>query len=124
MTRPLGPAGAPTPSLPARLAPRPPAFPTDPGCGAYRPRSDDLAAELRAPAEVFDTRRVRVWQVAVGRSTWPTAPCGLPATGHTVRATWFASGLDPYTIRTFSYGLGRWDLPVVPPVTEPTAADS
>ncbi|MEV0180489.1 DUF5994 family protein [Streptomyces sp. NPDC050625] len=101
---------------------RPPAFPPGHGYGACLPRSGDLAAELPALAEVFDTRRGRVRHVAVGRSTWPTAPCDLTVTGHTVRASWFASGLDPYTIRIFSYGLGRWDPPVVPPGTEPTAA--
>nr|WP_048585028.1 DUF5994 family protein [Streptomyces viridochromogenes] len=45
------------------------------------------------------------------------APCELPAAGHTVTAAWFASGFDPYTIRLYSYGVGRWDLPVVPPHT-------
>ncbi|MGW7403262.1 DUF5994 family protein [Streptomyces sp. NPDC054833] len=83
--------------MPARLALRPPTFPPGPGYGACRPRSDDLAAELPALAEVFDTRVGRVGQVAVGRSTRPTAPCDLPVTGHAVRVTWFtsAAAADP-----------------------------
>ncbi|MEU6069451.1 hypothetical protein ABZ864_34660 [Streptomyces sp. NPDC047082] len=55
----------PTPSLPARLALRPPAFPPGPGYGARRPLSDALrltasallTAEERLPAEDDEPRR-------------------------------------------------------------------
>jgi uncharacterized protein DUF5994 len=79
----------PPASASARLAPRPPTFPPGRGYGARLSRSEDLAAELPATAEVFDTRQGRVRQVAVGRSTWPTAPHDLLVTatpwGHLVR---------------------------------------
>ncbi|MFI1165077.1 DUF5994 family protein [Streptomyces sp. NPDC020801] len=80
------------------------------------------AEEPTALADVFDRKRGRVTQVAVGPGTWPTAPCGLPVTGHTVRAAWTASGFEQHTVRIFPYGVGRWDLLVVPPETGPTAA--
>ncbi|WP_327594135.1 DUF5994 family protein [Streptomyces chartreusis] len=111
-----------SPSLPARLTLRPPTFPPGPVCGAWWPRSRDLMAELPILTDAFDALRGRVTSFAVGRGTWPEAPCALPATGHTVRAAWFASGFDPYTIRLYSYGVGRWDLLVVPPGTGAASA--
>jgi len=39
-----------------------------------------------------------------------------------VKAAWLASGFDPHAIRLFSYGVGHWDLLVVPPGTEASAA--
>jgi hypothetical protein len=107
---------------PARLALRPPTFPPGPVCGAWWPRTDDLMTELPALTEAFDATRGRVSRMASHRDTWPAAPCDLPVTGHTVKAAWFASGFDPHMIRLFSYGVGRWDLLVVPPRTETATA--
>ncbi|MFJ8537279.1 DUF5994 family protein [Streptomyces sp. NPDC093591] len=109
-------------SRPVRLALRPPTFPPGPVCGAWWPRTDDLMTELPALTEAFDATRGRVSRMASHRDTWPAAPCDLPVTGHTVKAAWFASGFDPHMIRLFSYGVGRWDLLVVPPRTETATA--
>ncbi|MFF9897943.1 DUF5994 family protein [Streptomyces longispororuber] len=100
---------------PARLALRPPTFPPAPVCGAWWPRTDDLAAELAALTDVFDTSGGRVTRIAVHHGSWPHEPRTLPVTGHTVTATWYTSGIDPHTIRLFSCGARRWDLLVVPP---------
>ncbi|WP_328439155.1 DUF5994 family protein [Streptomyces sp. NBC_00444] len=107
---------------PARLALRPPTFPPGPVCGAWWPRTDDLAVELAALTDVFDASRGRVTRIASHHGSWPKEPRTLPVTGHTVTATWYTSGLDPHTIRLFSYGAGRWDLLVVPPQSGAGAA--
>ncbi|MEY9992937.1 hypothetical protein ABIE67_004969 [Streptomyces sp. V4I8] len=111
-----------SPPLPARLALRPPTFPPGPVCGAWWPRSRDMMTELPILTDAFDAWRGKLPSFAVRRGTWPEAPCDLPAAGHTVKAAWFASGYDPYTIRLYSYGVGRWDLLVVPPGTEAASA--
>lgn len=111
-----------SPPLPARLTLRPPTFLPSPVCGAWWPRSHDLMSELPILTEAFDALRGRVTGSASRRGAWPQAPCDLPVAGHTVKTAWFASGFDPYTIRLYSYGVGRWDLLVVPPGTEATAA--
>ncbi|WP_425831352.1 DUF5994 family protein [Streptomyces fractus] len=109
-------------TLPARLALRPPTFPAGPVCGAWWPRTDDLACELAALTDAFSATRGRVTRIASHRGSWPTESRTLPVRGHTVTASWYSSGLDPYTIRLFSYGRGRWDLFVVPPGSEAEAA--
>ncbi|MFJ2240625.1 DUF5994 family protein [Streptomyces sp. NPDC087859] len=43
----------------------------------------------------------------------------MPVAGRTVKAAWLTSGFDPHTIRLFSYGVGHWDLLVVPPAADP-----
>lgn len=110
------------PPLPVRLVLRPPSFPQGPVCGAWWPRTDDLAAELPPLTKVFDAKGGRVTRVVAGRGSWPTTPASLVVSGRTVRAVWFSSGFDPHTIRLFAYGRGRWDLLVVPPRTEAAAA--
>lgn len=110
------------PAPPARLTLRPPTFPPGPVSGAWWPRSDDLAAELPALVEAFDTAWGRVTRMAAHRSVWRDAPCDLPVTGHTVRAAWYTSGFDPHAVRLFAYGVGRRDLLVVPPGTEQNTA--
>ncbi|WP_367321502.1 DUF5994 family protein [Streptomyces sp. HUAS ZL42] len=106
----------------ARLTLRPPTFPSGPVSGAWWPRSDDLPAELPALIKAFDTSRGRVTRVTAHRDTWPQTPCDLPVDGHTVKAAWLTSGFDPHAIRLFSYGVGRWDLLVVPPGTDAATA--
>jgi hypothetical protein len=78
--------------------------------------------ELPALAEAFDATRGGVSRMASHRDTWSVAPCDLSVTRHTVKAAWFASGFDPHMIRLFPYGVGRWDLLVVPPRTETATA--
>ncbi|MFZ3558464.1 DUF5994 family protein [Streptomyces sp. BH055] len=115
------PARARTP-LPARLALRPPTFPAGPVCGAWWPRTDDLAGELAALTDAFAASHGRVTRIASHRGSWPNEPRTIPVRGYTVTASWYLSGLDPYTMRLFSFGRGRWDLFVVPPDNEDAAA--
>jgi hypothetical protein len=124
MNAPTGQRAAPDRALPAllRLTLRPPTFPHGPVSGAWWPRSDDLPAELPALIQAFDTSRGRVTRLTAHRDTWTQAPCDLPVAGRTVKAAWLTSGFDPHTIRLFSYGVGHWDLLVVPPRTEAAAA--
>ncbi|MFE7168946.1 DUF5994 family protein [Streptomyces sp. NPDC057616] len=112
-----------SPPLPARLTLRPPTFPPGPVNGAWWPRSDDLAAELPALVDAFDTSWGRVTRMAAHRGVWRDAPCDLPVAGHTVRAAWYASGFDPHAVRLFAHGVGRRDLLVVPPGTEEATAE-
>ncbi|GHC72707.1 DUF5994 family protein [Streptomyces flavofungini] len=114
--------GRPATYPPARLALRPPTFPPGPVCGAWWPRTDDLAAELASLTDVFDDSHGLVTRIASHRGSWPREPRTLPVTGHTVTAIWYTSGLDPHTIRLFSCGARRWDLLVVPPRSEADAA--
>ncbi|MFI9828111.1 DUF5994 family protein [Streptomyces sp. NPDC051913] len=110
------------PSAVLRLTLRPPTFPHGPVSGAWWPRSGDLSAELPALIEAFDSSRGRVTRLTAHRDTWDQAPYDVPVAGHTVKAAWLTSGFDPHAIRLFSYGVGHWDLLVVPPGTEASAA--
>ncbi|WP_141753754.1 MULTISPECIES: DUF5994 family protein [Streptomyces] len=114
--------GRPADYPPARLSLRPPTFPPGPVCGAWWPRTDDLAAELASLTDVFDASHGLVTRIASHHGSWPHEPRVLSVTGHTVSARWYASGLDPHTIRLFSCGARRWDLLVVPPRSEAGAA--
>jgi hypothetical protein len=124
MNAPTGQRASPERTSPSRLrlTLRPPTFPPGPVSGAWWPRSDDLTAELPALIAEFDLSRGRVTRLTAHRDTWRQAPCDLPVTGHTVRAAWLTSGFDPHTVRLFAYGIGHWDLLVVPPGTDAAAA--
>ncbi|MHB9752999.1 DUF5994 family protein [Streptomyces sp. BYX5S] len=107
----------------ARLTLTPPSFPPGPLCGAWWPRSDELAAELPALCAEFDPRLGRVTRIVARRDAWAATPPSLPVRGHTVRVKWLTSGCDPYTIRLFSYDVARWDLLVIPHGTATVTAD-
>ncbi|MEW2530347.1 DUF5994 family protein [Streptomyces sp. NPDC047071] len=107
---------------PIRLALCPPSFPPGPVCGAWWPRSDDLAVELPGLVDAFALEKGRVTRIAAHRETWSAAPCELRVSGRAVRAAWLVSGCDPHTIRLFSHNFRRWDLLVVPPDTAATPA--
>nr|WP_236653435.1 DUF5994 family protein [Streptacidiphilus melanogenes] len=49
-------------------------------------------------------------------------PHRVRAGTHTVHLGWFDAEQDPYEISLSSYHVGRWDLLVVPPETDPVTA--
>ncbi|MGW2642445.1 DUF5994 family protein [Streptomyces sp. NPDC001348] len=89
--------------------------------GAWWPRSRDLTAELPALIEVLDPLWGRITRVAVNPRFWPAIPRKVPVHGHVVHVGWFEAGQDPHKL-LLSYAVGRWDLLVIPPETEPVTA--
>ena len=51
----------------------------------------------------------------------PVVPHKVPVTGHTAQVGWFTEQ-DPDKMILLSCTVGRWDLLVIPPETEPAAA--
>ncbi|WP_175408573.1 DUF5994 family protein [Streptomyces sp. TRM64462] len=90
--------------------------------GAWWPRSRDLLREIPALTDVLDARWGRITRVTVNPAHWPVIPRKVPVTGHTVHVGWFADEQDPHTLILLSYTVGRLDLLVIPPETEPSAA--
>ncbi|MFE2097070.1 DUF5994 family protein [Streptomyces sp. NPDC059468] len=90
--------------------------------GAWWPRSRDLAAELPALIEVLDPLWGRITRVTVHPTFWPVIPRKVPVHGHVVHVGWFEAEQDPHKLLLLSYTVGRWDLLVVPPETEPVTA--
>ncbi|MFG3495796.1 DUF5994 family protein [Streptomyces sp. NPDC047928] len=89
--------------------------------GAWWPSSRDLKAELPALVDALEDRFGRITRVMVNPAHWPVVPHEVPATGHTVRVGWFTEQ-DPDKVILLSYTVGRCDLLVIPPGTEPAAA--
>lgn len=56
----------------------------------------------------------------------PHVLAGHPAKGarsrHVVHVGWFEAEQDPHKLLLLSYTVGRWDLLVIPPETEPATA--
>lgn len=90
--------------------------------GAWWPRSRDLTSELSALADVLDPLWGRITRIAVNPRNWPILPPRIYVNGHVVKVGWFTSELDPHQITLLSYTAGRWDLLVIPPETETSAA--
>ncbi|MFF1690887.1 MULTISPECIES: DUF5994 family protein [unclassified Streptomyces] len=109
-------------SLPLRLA----LASTDtPGAlldGAWWPRSHDLTAELPALTAVLDPLWGRITHVTVNPTLWPVIPRKVPVDGHVVSIGWFKAEQDPHKLLLLSYTVGRWDLLVIPPQTDPAIA--
>lgn len=89
--------------------------------GAWWPRSRDLAAEIPPLVEALEGNFGRVTRVMVNPTTWPVVPHKVPVTGHVVHVGWFTEQ-DPDKLILLSYTVGRCDLLVIPPETEPAAA--
>ncbi|MET7520001.1 DUF5994 family protein, partial [Streptomyces sp. NPDC005480] len=53
---------------------------------------------------------------------WPVIPRKVPVDGHVVSVGWFTSEQDPHKLLLLSYTVGRWDLLVIPPQTDPAIA--
>ncbi|MEH0550906.1 DUF5994 family protein [Streptomyces sp. B21-101] len=109
-------------SVPARLSLAPTG--SAPGLldGAWWPRSRDLLREIPTLTDALDARWGRITHVTVNPTHWPVIPRKVPVTGHTVRVGWFAAEQDPNKVILLSYTVGRLDLLVIAPETEPAAA--
>ncbi|MFE2584854.1 DUF5994 family protein [Streptomyces sp. NPDC059378] len=90
--------------------------------GAWWPRSRDLSAELPALIDVLDPLWGRITRVTVNPKFWLVIPRKVPVHGHVVHVGWFEAEQDPHKLLLLSYTVGRWDLLVVPPETEPATA--
>lgn len=101
---------APTGSVPALLD------------GAWWPRSRDLLREIPTLTNALDAYWGRITHVTVNPAHWPVIPRKVPVEGHTVHVGWFADEQDPNKVILLSYTVGRLDLLVIPPETEPAAA--
>ncbi|WP_329622514.1 DUF5994 family protein [Streptomyces sp. NBC_01255] len=89
--------------------------------GAWWPESRDLEAELPPLIDALEGRFGRITRVAVNPTRWPVVPHKVPVTGHTLHVGWFTEQ-DPDKMILLSYTVGRCDLLVIPPETEPAAA--
>jgi hypothetical protein len=90
--------------------------------GAWWPRSRDLLREIPTLTDVLDACWGRITRVTVNPAHWPVIPRTVPVTGHTVHVGWFAEEQDANKVILLSYTVGRLDLLVIPPETEPAAA--
>ncbi|MEU9266319.1 DUF5994 family protein [Streptomyces sp. NPDC048251] len=90
--------------------------------GAWWPRSRDLAAELPSLTAVLDPLWGRITRVTVNPTHWPVFPRKVTGAGHVVKVGWFLAEQDPHELLLLSYRMGRWNLLVVPPRTDPASA--
>ncbi|MDQ0992114.1 DUF5994 family protein [Streptomyces sp. V3I7] len=90
--------------------------------GAWWPRSRDLLREIPTLTDALDACWGRITRVTVNPTHWPVIPHKVPVTGHTVHVGWFADEQDSNKVMLLSYSVGRLDLLVIPPETEPAAA--
>ncbi|SED75843.1 DUF5994 family protein [Streptomyces sp. KS_5] len=90
--------------------------------GAWWPRSSDLLREIPTLTDALDACWGRITHVTVNPAHWPVIPRRVPVTGHTVHVDWFADEQDPNKVILLSCTVGRLDLLVIPPETEPAAA--
>ncbi|MFJ2931544.1 DUF5994 family protein [Streptomyces sp. NPDC087219] len=110
-----------TPTLSARLSLTPKSALSGVLDGAWWPRSRDLTAEIPALVEALEGPYGRITRVTVNPTRWPVVPHKVAVTGHTVHVGWFTEQ-DPDKMILLSYSVGRCDLLVIPPDTEPAAA--
>jgi len=90
--------------------------------GAWWPRSRDLGTELPSLTAVLDSLWGRITRVTVNPAHWPTVPRKVPVAGHVVKVGSFMAQQDPHQMLLLSYRVGRWDLLVIPPRTNPVWA--
>ncbi|MFD9622791.1 DUF5994 family protein [Streptomyces virginiae] len=107
--------------LPARLSLTPKTTLAGQLDGAWWPYSRDLEAELPALAAALDETWGRITRVSVNPSRWPVVPRTVAVDGRVLHVGWFTEQ-DPDKLILLSYTVGRWDLLVIPPETEPAAA--
>jgi hypothetical protein len=107
---------------PARLLLTPTGAAHGPLDGAWWPRSRDLPAELPALTDALDRTWGRITRITVNPGFWPDIPRKVPVNGHVVHVGWFATEQDTDDLLLLSYTVGRWDLLVIPPETDPRTA--
>ncbi|AWZ03606.1 MULTISPECIES: DUF5994 family protein [unclassified Streptomyces] len=107
--------------LPARLSLAPKTMLAGQLDGAWWPHSRDLTTELPALAAALEEPWGRITRVTVNPVHWAAVPHTVPADGRTLHVGWFTEQ-DPDKLILLSYTVGRWDLLVIPPETEPAAA--
>jgi hypothetical protein len=107
--------------LPARLSLTPKTTLAGQLDGSWWPYSRSLEAELPLLAAALDEVWGRITRVIVNPTRWPVIPRKVPVAGHTVHVGWFTEQ-HPDKVILLSYTVGRWDLLVIPPETEPAAA--
>ncbi|WP_234392330.1 DUF5994 family protein [Streptomyces sp. WM6378] len=89
--------------------------------GVWWPYSRGLEAELPPLAAALDEPWGRIPHVTVNPTHWPVIPHKVPVAGHTVHVGWFTEQ-HPDKLILLCCTVGRWDLLVIPPETEPAAA--
>ncbi|MFF4435163.1 DUF5994 family protein [Streptomyces sp. NPDC001513] len=107
--------------LPARLSLTPKTTLAGQLDGAWWPYSRDLEAELPALAAALEEPWGRITRVSVNPGRWPVVPRTVAVAGRVLHVGWFTEQ-DPDKLILLSYTVGRWDLLVIPPETEPAAA--
>ncbi|MFB7467715.1 DUF5994 family protein [Streptomyces sp. NPDC056224] len=107
--------------LPTRVSLTPKTTLTGQLDGAWWPRSRNLQAELPPLAAALDEVWGRITRVTVNPTRWPVIPHTVNTGGHTIHVGWFTEQ-HPDKLILLSYTVGRWDLLVIPPDTEPAAA--
>ncbi|WP_327277499.1 DUF5994 family protein [Streptomyces sp. NBC_01224] len=112
---------APASEFPARLSLTPKSTLAGQLDGAWWPRSRDLDVELPPLVAALDEVWGRITRVTMNPTHWPVIPHKVPVSGHTVHVGWFTEQ-HPDKLILLSLTLGRWDLLVIPPETEPAAA--
>ncbi|MDC2957233.1 DUF5994 family protein [Streptomyces gilvifuscus] len=90
--------------------------------GAWWPHSRDLAAELPSLTAVLDPLWGRITRITVNPTHWPVVPRKVPVAGHVVKVGWFQAEQDEHELMLLSYHVGRWNLLVIPPRTDPVTA--
>ncbi|GLP65807.1 hypothetical protein RKD27_004474 [Streptomyces sp. SAI-126] len=90
--------------------------------GAWWPRSRDLTAELPSLTAVLDRLWGRITRVTVNPTHWPVVPRKVPVAGHLVKVGSFLAEQDAHELLLLSYHVGRWNLLVIPPRTDPVSA--
>lgn len=109
------------PPLPTRLALAPARTSTGLLDGAWWPLTRDLEAELPLLVDALEERWGRLTRVMVNPTRWPVVPRKVAAARHTLHVGRFAE-LDPDKVILLSHRVGRCDLLVIPPETEPAPA--
>ncbi|MCY0934125.1 DUF5994 family protein [Streptomyces sp. H34-S4] len=109
------------PKLPARLSLTAKTTLASQLDGSWWPYSRDLTAELPPLAAALDEPWGRITRVTVNPARWPVIPETVTADGRTLHVGWFTEQ-HPDKLILLSFTVGRWDLLVIPPETDPAAA--